>query len=62
MLKKVQAELKSFCGKTYRLAFGLVQQWRKPFGKAKALEFEKKKGIALHTDASSVVWARTSYV
>ena len=58
---KVQAELKSFCGKTYRLAFGLVQRWRKPFGKAKALEFEKKKGTALHTDASSVVWARTSY-
>ena len=38
-----QAELKSFCGKTYRLAFGLVQRWKKPFAKAKALEFEPKK-------------------
>ena len=53
---KVQAELKSFCGKTYRLAFGLVQRWKKLFGKAKALEFEKKKGIAWHIDAISVAW------
>ena len=35
----------------------MVQQWKKPFEKAKALEFEKKKeGIAWHIDASSVVW------
>ena len=49
VVAKVQAELKSFCGKTYRLAFGLVQRWKKPFGKAKALEFEKKKKELLDT-------------
>lgn len=33
----------------------MVGLWKKPFGKAKALEFEKKKGIAWYIDTSSVV-------
>ena len=35
----------------------MVQPWKKPFAKAKALKFEKKKGIACHIDASNVLWA-----
>jgi len=42
---KIQAELKSFWCKTYTLAFLKVQPWKKPFGKIKALEFEKKKAL-----------------
>ena len=34
----------------------MVQPWKKPLAKAKALEFGKKKGIAWNIDASSVVW------
>ena len=40
------AELQSFGGKACTLAFAMVGLLKKPFGKAKALEFEKKKGIA----------------
>jgi len=39
----VQAESLSFCGKICTLAFAVVQLWKKPFRKAKAVEFEKKK-------------------
>ena len=35
------------CGKTYTLAFAMVQPWKKPFGKAKALEFEVEYEIEL---------------
>ena len=48
VVANIQAELYSVCGKTYTLAFAMVQPWKKPFGKAKALGFEKTKGIAWH--------------
>ena len=44
----IQAELQSVGGKSYTLAFAIVQPYKNPFGKAKAEEKKKgkKKGIA----------------
>ena len=43
----IQAEFYDDCGKTYTLAFAMVQPWKKPFGKAKALAFEAEYEIEL---------------